>query len=165
MNKVLELNNILEEEIKFCEKFEELLLQKKDMVIHTKVSRLKEFDDQIYEAQKKLETLAQNRKSITAKFGNENLKLSDIIKNIEDKVSAQTLEEKRQKIQYSIKKITLLNKVINSLIEHSLKMIDGSISAIANAMAQSQSKGDYYNGYGEKQKQQGATLSAIIEDA
>ena len=165
MDKVLELNNILDEEIKFCTKFEDLLVQKKDVVIHTKAARLKEFDEQIYAAHKKLETLAQNRKNIAAKFGNENLKLSEIIKNIQDEQTAKTLENKRKQLQNSITKITLLNKVINSLIEHSLKMIDGSIATIANAMAKTQTKGDYYNGYGEKQKQEIHTLSAIIEDA
>ena len=165
MDKVLELNSILDEEIKFCANFEELLVQKKEMVIHTQASRLKEFDEQIYAAHKKLESLTQNRKNITSKFGNKNLKLSEIISNINDKQAAQKLEAKRKHLENSIKRITLLNKVINSLIEHSLKMIDGSIATIANAMAKSQTKGDYYNGYGEKQKQEIHTLSAIIEDA
>ena len=45
------------------------------------------------------------------------------------------------------------------------KMIDGSILAIANAIAATQTKGDYYNGYGTKERQEGMTISAIIEDA
>ena len=48
MEKVLELNNILDEEIQFCEKFEELLLQKKELLIHSKATALKDFDERIY---------------------------------------------------------------------------------------------------------------------
>lgn len=165
MKKVLELNNILDEEIKFCEKFEELLLQKKELLIHSKATSLKNFDEKIYEAQKKLQEITENRRSITKSFGNENLKLSEIINSIQDKNLANELDSKRKKIQISAQKITLINKVINSLIEHSLKVIDGSILAIANAIAATQTKGDYYNSYGTKEQQEGMTISAIIEDA
>ena len=165
MEKVVELNNILDEEIKFCEKFEELLLHKKELLIHSKATALKEFDEKIYDAQKKLQQISENKLNITKKFGNEKMKLSEIIKTIENKNIAQELELKRKKIQISAQKITLLNKIINSLIEHSLKMIDGSILAIANAIAATQTKGDYYNGYGTKERQAGMTISAIIEDA
>ena len=44
-------------------------------------------------------------------------------------------------------------------------MIDGSILAIANAIAATQTKGDYYNVSGQKERQEGMTISAIIEDA
>ena len=84
---------------------------------------------------------------------------------LEDKTAARELEIKRKKIQISAQKISLINKVINSLIEHSLKVIDGSILAIANAIAATQTKGDYYNGYGIKERQEGMTISAIVEDA
>ena len=57
MEKVLELNNILDEEIQFCEKFEELLLQKKELLIHSKATALKDFDERIYEAQAKLQQI------------------------------------------------------------------------------------------------------------
>ncbi len=165
MDKILELNKVLDEEIKFCEKFEELLLQKKELLIHSKANKLREFDDRIYEAQKKLRELNENRIKITQKFGNERTKLSDIIKELEDQNTAKELDIKRKKIQIFAQKITIINKVINALIEHSLKMIDGSILSIANAMAQAQSKDDYYNIHGEKHRHEGSTLSAIIEDA
>ena len=165
MDKIIELNRILDEEIQFCEKFESLLLQKKELLIHAKAKQLKEFDDKIYEAQKRLQELNENRINITKQFGNAKMNLSDIINELSDKNAAKELETKRKKIQIFAQKISIINKVINSLIEHSLKMIDGSIFAIANAMSQSQSKGDYYNGHGEKQQQQGVTLSAIIEEA
>ena len=165
MEKILELNKILDEEIKFCEDFEELLLQKKELVMHSKVLQLKAFDEKIYAAQKRLEQISQNRSLITQKFGDENAKLSEIIKSIPNKVEANKLEEKRKKIQVSTQKITLINKIINSLIEHSLKIIDGSIFSIAAAIEKSQTKGDYYNNLGTKQKQETMTLSAIIEDA
>lgn len=165
MEKVIELNNILDEEINFCEKFEELLLHKKELLIHSRATSLKEFDEKIYEAQKRLQQISENRLNITKKFGNENMKLSEIINSLEDKKIAQELEVKRKKIQISAQKITLINKIINSLIEHSLKMIDGSILAIANAISATQTKGDYYNGYGIKERQEGMTISAIVEDA
>lgn len=165
MEKVLELNNILDEEIQFCEKFEELLLQKKELLIHSKATALKDFDERIYEAQAKLQQITQNRLNVTKKFGNEQMKLSEIIGSLEDKTAARELEIKRKKIQISAQKISLINKVINSLIEHSLKVIDGSILAIANAIAATQTKGDYYNGYGIKERQEGMTISAIVEDA
>ncbi len=165
MDRILELNNVLDEEIKFCEKFEELLLAKKDVLIHSKPMMLKEFDDKIYEAQKKLAQLTESRRNITQKFGNENTKLSDIIKQISNPTEAKQLEEKRKKIQLFAEKIQITNKVINSLIEHSLKLIDGSIFTIAKAIAKTQNKGDYYNLYGKKEKQEVATISAIIEEA
>jgi len=165
MDKVIELNQILDEEIAFCESFENLLLQKKDSLIHSKINQLKEFDNQIYNAQKRLQEISDNRIAISQKFGNGNLKLSEIIKNIDDNNMAKELETKRLKIEYFAQKITIVNKVVNSLINHSLQMIDGSIDAIANAMASVQTKGDYYNRNGIKEHQKLATIGAIIKDA
>jgi len=165
MDKILELNQILDEEIEFCEKFENLLLQKKDSLIHSKITQLREFDNQIYNAQQRLQEISDNKTAVFQKFGNGNLKLSDIIKHIDDTHIAKELETKRVKIQYFAQKITMVNKVVNSLIDHSLKMIDGSIDAIANAMAAAQTKGDYYNKNGLKENQELATLGAIVKEA
>lgn len=165
MEKVLELNKILDEEIDFCEKFENLLSQKKEILVHSKVDKLKDFDEKIYDAQKRLQELNLSRINISKEFGDGNVNLSDIIKTIDDKKLANELETKRKKIQVFAQKIAIMNKVINSLIEHSLKMIDGSILAIASAIKTSQTKGDYYNKLGVKEEQHLRTLSAIIEDA
>jgi len=165
MDKVLELNKILDEEIEFCEQFEDLLQQKKTVLIHSQASRLKDFDEKIYNAHKKLQELNQKRIKLTQKFGGEKVKLSDIIGSIENQAEAKKLEEKRKKLQVFAQKISIINKVINSLIEHSLKMIDGSITTIAQAMAKSQTKGDYYDKHGVTAKQHENICSAIIEEA
>lgn len=165
MEKVLELNQILDKEIEFCENFESLLLQKKELLVHSKANELKAFDDRIYDAQKELMAINDTRINVSKKFGNGDMKLSEIIKNIEDKTTARELEIKRKKIQAFAHNITVTNNVINSLIEHSLKLIDGSIYSIANAMASVQTKGDYYNKNGTKERQNLSTISAIIEDA
>jgi len=165
MEKVLELNQILDKEIEFCENFESLLLQKKELLIHSKANELKAFDNRIYDAQKQLKEINDTRINISKKFGNGDMKLSEIIKNIEDKATARELELKRKKIQAFAQNITVTNNVINSLIEHSLKLIDGSIYSIATAMASTQTKGDYYNKNGAKEQQNLSTISAIIEEA
>jgi len=165
MDKVIELNRALDKELEFCEDFENLLLQKKELLIHSKASKLKEFDDKIIVAQAQLKTLNENRIRIVKQFGNNNPSLSVIIKNLNDKAMAIELEKKRNKLQIFAQKIGIINKIVNTLIEHSLKLIDGNIGAIAQAMALKQTKGDYYNDQGVKADQHLAPLSAIVEDA
>ena len=165
MDKLIELNEALDKELEFCENFENLLLQKKELLIHSKASKLKEFDDKIIDAQTQLKILNDNRIRISKQFGENNPSLSEIIKNLNDKAVAIELEQKRKKLQIFSQKIGIINKIVNTLIEHSLKLIDGNIEAIAKAMASKQTKGDYYNDQGMKSEQHLAPLSAIIEDA
>ena len=165
MDKLVELNEALDKELEFCENFENLLLQKKELLIHSKASELKEFDDKILNAQTQLKILNDNRIRISKQFGENNSSLSEIIKNLNDKAVAIELEQKRKKLQIFSQKISIVNKIVNTLIEHSLKLIDGNIEAIAKAMASKQTKGDYYNEQGVKSEQQLAPLSAIVEDA
>ena len=165
MDKVLELNQILNEEIKFCEGFEQLLVDKKEVLIHSKAMQLKDYDEKIYQAHDKLNELKAARIEIIKKFGKEHSTLTELITTIQDKAMARELELKRQKLQNFVIKITAINKIINSLIEHSLKMIEGNIGAIAKATKDSQTKNDYYNNMGNKQQQEIHTLSAIIREA
>ncbi|MCQ2958348.1 MAG: flagellar protein FlgN [Candidatus Gastranaerophilales bacterium] len=165
MDKVLELNKVLDEEIEFCENFENLLLQKKELLIHSQASKLKEFDEKIYAAQKQLKELNDNRIKISEKFGNNTPSLSEIISNLNDRAAAIELEQKRKKLQIWGQKINIINKVVNALIEHSLKLIDGNIWSIAKAIEATQTKGDYYNKQGSKAQQQLPTMSAIVEEA
>ena len=134
-------------------------------MVHSKATELKEYDEKICKAQEKLQELTKIRQTVTSKFGDKHKTLSELISNIEDKAQRRELELKRETIRGFVYKITIINKVINSLIEHSLKMIDGSIGAIAKATVATQTKGDYYNQTGQKQQQEIQTLSAIIREA
>ena len=49
MDKLIELNEALDKELEFCENFENLLLQKKELLIHSKAEKLKEFDKKVAE--------------------------------------------------------------------------------------------------------------------
>ena len=165
MDKVLELNQILDTEIEFCEKYENLLTQKRDLLVHSKALELRACDEQIYAAQKELSQINTKRIDVSKEFGNGDLKLSDIIKNLEDKVQARELEIKRKKIEEFARKISTINDVVNSLLEHSMKLIDGTITSLASAIAATQTKGDYYNKDGTTEHQNLSTISAIIEEA
>ena len=48
MDKVLELNKILDDEIQFCEGFEKLLVAKKELLVHSKATELKEYDEKSF---------------------------------------------------------------------------------------------------------------------
>ncbi|MDD3593138.1 MAG: flagellar export chaperone FlgN [Candidatus Gastranaerophilales bacterium] len=164
MKKVIELNQIIDNEIQICKEFDEILEAKKEAIMKSKVTELAQFDAKIVEYHKKLKEISVTRKLVNKKFGNENLYLSQIISLIEDKSEATKIKEKRNVIRNITQKIELNNKIINSLIDHSLKIIDGSILAIAMALSNGDLQSKVYGQKGEK-IQNNDIKSSIVEEA
>ena len=72
--------------------------------------------------------------------------------------------EKQKKLQIAAKKIDLINQVTASLIEYSLKVLDGSVMVIAKALNPTNTNNDCYDIHG-KTNNSTRLNSVIIEDA
>ena len=164
MQKEENLSLILDEELKFCSEFENILTCKKEALIHRQIDKLEKFDEKIAEFQNRLKNITQQREEINKMFGDKNQTLENIINSIENKSTAEKLREKQKKLQIAAKKIDLINQVTASLIEYSLKVLDGSVMAIAKALNPSSANNDCYNIHG-KTNNETMLNSIIIEDA
>lgn len=164
MQKEENLSLILDEELKFCSEFENILNCKKEALIHRQIDKLEQFDEKISEFQNKLKDITKQREEINKMFGDKNQTLENIINNIENKSTAEKLREKQKKLQIAAKKIDLINQVTASLIEYSLKVLDGSVMAIAKALNPKTTNNDCYDIHG-KTNSETRLNSIIVEDA
>jgi hypothetical protein len=164
MQILLELEKLIDIEIQTFDGIEKKLLEKKETIIKGHADRLKTVDLQLLEYHKKLEQIVVHKKLINKEFGDENKTLSEIIKGIQDKNIAQRFENKKTIINTKTKKIQRLNEVIQELIQHALKLIEGSVLVIAEAF----NPEGRINYDSQGRKQSGSSpmkTSSIIEEA
>jgi len=164
MQILVELEKLIDIEIQTFDGIEKKLLEKKETIIKGQADRLKTVDLQLIEYHKKLEQIVIHKKLINKEFGDENKTLSEIIKDIQDKNIAKRFENKKTIINAKTKKIQSLNEIIQELIQHALKLIEGSVLVIAEAF----NPEGRINYDSQGRKQSGSSpmkISSIIEEA
>lgn len=160
--EILELEKILNEEIEAYTRLEKYILKKRDSLISGDLEKLKNIDDEIEKFGHEAEEIETKRIKTGKKLGNENLTLKEIIERIEEEDKAENFSNLRTKLKTIIENINRQNKVNTQLIEHSLKIVEHSIVAIANILIP---EATAYNNFGKISKNQVKTgVSSVIHE-
>lgn len=147
--EIIELEKILNQEINAYSKLEGYIQEKKETIVNGDIKRLKNIDYEIEKFNSIICNLEKDRQKATAIFGHENLSINDIIEQIEDNEQIEKLSGLKFKLKKIIENIQRQNKIINSLIEHSLKLIEYSVNAIVNVISPEIA---FYNNNGKVKK-------------
>jgi len=129
-----ELENILNKQIEIYEGIEAFMLAKKECLIKGNMEELKKVDIEIEKLSIVINKIEEKRKEINKKFGNENISLKEVLEKMENVDQIQCISLLGKKLKEKILKIQTLNSINKNLIEHGLKMVEHSISLIANAL-------------------------------
>lgn len=160
-----EIENILDEEIQVYLSIEKCEQDKKDILIKGDINALVQIDEQIYKFGSVVKDLAIKRKSFYKNMGSEHTSLSEIIEKTRayDKIQAEIIKEKRNKIMDLLKNIYRLDSTNKELVKHSLKLVKASVNLIVKSLNPGMNSYTRSGRINENAASQG--LSSIIEEA
>lgn len=158
----IDLENLLKSELDVCLKLEESVLEKKKHLIHSDIEAMRLVDVEI----ERLSILLNNfeaKKTEMLKDFNKGKDFNLFLNSLTDKNSANNVSSLRDRIKISAINIQKQNKINAQLIEHALKLVEGSLMIITNAFMPETSS---YNNLGKKQKFQSKnSVSSIVKEA
>ncbi|MCK7521074.1 MAG: flagellar protein FlgN [Ignavibacteriales bacterium] len=162
--EIIELEKILDQEIQAYSALEKYIIDKKDSLISGNIDQLRSIDTEIEHLNSKMLELESKRKLVNSSIGNENLTLKEIIEKIEkeDKTKAERFSNIRDNMKNLSENIQKQNNINLQLIEHSLKMLENSVTSIAKALMPEMSS---YNNIGKKDNSNNISVSSIIREA
>jgi hypothetical protein len=129
--EVQELEKILNQEIEAYQKLEEYINEKNNYLVKSDIEKVKEIDVELEKYNFAVKKLEQKRKDIYP----DNLTLKEIIDRIEDKEQADNISNLRGQIKEIIPKVQKKNKINQELLKFSLKLVENSLTSIANVIA------------------------------
>jgi hypothetical protein len=139
MNKeIMELEFLLNQEIEAYSKIEEYITDKNSLLVKGEMEKVKTLDEELEKYNFIIEKLERKRRQITPR----NTTLKDIINRIEDKNEAEKLAGLREKIKSILANVQRQNIISSELIKYSMKIVENSISVIANVLVP---EGSAYN--------------------
>lgn len=156
MNKeILELEQLLNQEIEAYSKLEEYISGKNTYLIKGDMEKVKTVDEELEKYNYIIGKLEEKRKQIYPA----NVTLKQIIAKIEDKEQADKLSKLREKIKNILSNVQKQSTVNTELLKHSMKIVENSITVIANALIP---EGSAYNQKGiHKTSKQLYTMSSV----
>ncbi|EKE03823.1 MAG: hypothetical protein ACD_20C00147G0004 [uncultured bacterium] len=161
--ELLELEEALNQEIEAYSKLERYILEKKDSLVSGDIEKLKNIDYEIEKFGSETEKLGTRRAKINSRFGSENLTLKEIIEKIEEEDKAEKISGLRLKLKNLAENIRRQNNINAQLIEHSLRILEFSITSIANVIIPEASA---YNKLGKANNNPNNTgVSSVIHEA
>ena len=162
---LVEIENILDEEIQVYLSIEKCEQEKKKILIKGDIDALVKVDEQIYNYSSVVKNLAERRKKYYKNLGIERTSLSEIIDKTMsfDKVRAENINEKRNKILEILKSIYKLDSTNKELVSHSLKLVKASVNLIVKSLNPGMNSYTRTGRINENTATQG--LSSIIEEA
>ena len=166
MNRFIELENQIDKEINAYLELNGYLDEKKQFLIKSDIKNLEIIDLKILELNKKLQEIFEERISVNKEFGDEKIILKQIIANVKDYNLHERLQSKYLKIKEIAKEIKRKNEINQILINHSLKIIEGTVKTIADTLNPIQVIENEYTKQGKlKVKQMQNVKSAIVKEA
>ena len=156
--EILELETLLEQEIDACSKLEGYINDKREYLVKGDIQGIMDVDIELNKYNQAVEKLEEKKKQLYPGKSS----LTEIIENVEEKPNALRLNNLKDKLGNSLANIQKQNNINAELIKHSLKVIEGSINSIVNALVPENS---FYNNKGRVIKDEGAeTISSVIHE-
>lgn len=165
MKIIIELEKLLDSEINTYEEIENNLKEKREFLVKGDMEGLKKADERILEYNTRMEDIIKDRLELNKKLGSEGLTLSSIIKRTTDRSAAKRIEDRKNKINSIAKNIEVHNLAITELIKHALKLVEGSIGGLAQALNPQKSELATYSNVGRTGgNNSDSQLSSIVKE-
>jgi len=160
--KLISINNIIEEELNEYELLSALSDEKKDVLVKSNLEELEKVDNRIKEKTFKLTRLEAERKELSKSLGLETTNLSTYIQLAhENSLQVEfNLLEKQQRFQ-KMNEVILHKETVNKeLLEQGIMTIGKLIKIIVNGATLT----NQYNNYGKNTKDRCMSTSSISEE-
>lgn len=161
---ILDYNKIVDEEIDAYVALKSLYVEKEEVLIKGKREDLFNIDTKILNQAKIIQEIETRRTDITKALGNEKITLTNIIDKLktENSALAESFTQQRQKLQELTKDLKTLQKRHESLVEHSLKIVEKTIDIIYSVAAP---QSEQYDKTGNNTKiNENNVISSVIEE-
>ncbi len=161
---ILDYNKIVDEEIFAYEALKDLYVEKEEVLIKGKREDLFNIDTKILNQAKQIQEIEVRRAVITKALGNEKITLTNIIEKLKTENSelAENFAIQRQKLQDLTKDLKKLQEKHQSLVEHSLKIVEKTIDIIYSVAAP---QSEQYDKSGNNTKiNENNVISSVIEE-
>ncbi len=165
IEKLNELEQILDKEIKTYKEIDECIIDKKNILMKNDAESLLKVDQKLLSYSQKMTDLEKERINFYSTMTPRQSSLSAIIESAMnlDRNKANKIQEKRNKIVSLAKNIEKNENTNKELVKHSLKMIESTVSMIAKAL------NPKMDSYGNTGKAYGRAitpgLSSIVKEA